>query len=251
MFPYYFCHKKADPKFMNLVVVFPDYMSNSMWMCYQTNNPANISPIQEFTYPGHNVLVWDKNIVRECIKSLAKVQVHNIHRISHIHKTSLVIIEGNQVLELRYKVSLELSLLQDEKLQLSQPVLLGDMLQPSDHLCGPPLDLFQQVHVLLMLGAPELDAVLQGCSRSIVCPASVFGIALTQVQDLALGLVELSEVLLGPPLKPVQDPLGSFSSLQLVNRSIQLGVIGKLAESALKPTVCVASKDVEQHWSEY
>ena len=34
------------------------------------------------------------------------------------------------------------------------------MLQPSDHLCGPPLDSLQQVHVLLMLGAPELNTVL-------------------------------------------------------------------------------------------
>ncbi|KAK4821252.1 hypothetical protein QYF61_016551 [Mycteria americana] len=38
----------------------------------------------------------------------------------------------------------------------------GEVLQPSDDLQGPPLDLLQQVHVLLMLGAPELDAVLQG-----------------------------------------------------------------------------------------
>ncbi|KAK4812205.1 hypothetical protein QYF61_009097 [Mycteria americana] len=36
----------------------------------------------------------------------------------------------------------------------------GEVLQPSDHLHSPPLDLLQQVHVL-MLGAPELDAVLQ------------------------------------------------------------------------------------------
>ncbi|KAK4818827.1 hypothetical protein QYF61_019864 [Mycteria americana] len=37
----------------------------------------------------------------------------------------------------------------------------GEVLQPSDHLHGPPLDLLQQAHVLLMLGAPELKAVLQ------------------------------------------------------------------------------------------
>jgi len=35
------------------------------------------------------------------------------------------------------------------------------MLQPLDHLCGPPLDLLQQFHVLLVLRAPELDAGLQ------------------------------------------------------------------------------------------
>ena len=32
--------------------------------------------------------------------------------------------------------------------------------QPTDHLRGPPLDLLQQFHVLV-LGAPELDTVLQ------------------------------------------------------------------------------------------
>ncbi|KAK4812888.1 LOW QUALITY PROTEIN: hypothetical protein QYF61_024244 [Mycteria americana] len=66
-----------------------------------------------------------------------------------------------QVLEGCYKVSLEPSLLQAEQPQLSQPVFIGEVLQPSDHLHGPPLDSLQQVHVLLMLGSPELDAVLQ------------------------------------------------------------------------------------------
>jgi len=35
------------------------------------------------------------------------------------------------------------------------------VLQPSDHLCGPPLDPLQHIHVLPMLGAPELDVGLQ------------------------------------------------------------------------------------------
>ncbi|PKU40248.1 hypothetical protein llap_9453 [Limosa lapponica baueri] len=38
---------------------------------------------------------------------------------------------------------------------------LGEMLQPSDHLCGPPRNPFQQVHVLPVLRPPELDAILQ------------------------------------------------------------------------------------------
>ena len=58
-----------------------------------------------------------------------------------------------------YKVSSEPSLLQAEMPQLSQLVLTGEMLQSSDHLRGPPLDLHQQLHVLPVLGAPELDAV--------------------------------------------------------------------------------------------
>ena len=53
------------------------------------------------------------------------------------------------------------SLLQAEQAQLSQPVFIGRVLQPSDHLCGSPLDLFQKLHNFLQLGAPGLDTVLQ------------------------------------------------------------------------------------------
>ena len=48
-----------------------------------------------------------------------------------------------------------------------------------------------------------LRAALKPFSAQLV---SVLGTALTQVQDLALGLVELHEVGMGPPLKPVQVP---------------------------------------------
>ena len=48
-----------------------------------------------------------------------------------------------------------------EQPQLSKPFLLGEVLQTPDHLCGAPLDMLEQVHVLLELGAPELDARLQ------------------------------------------------------------------------------------------
>ena len=41
----------------------------------------------------------------------------------------------------------------------SQSVLTEEVLQPSDHLQGPPLDLLQQLHVLLVLRDPELDSV--------------------------------------------------------------------------------------------
>jgi len=60
-----------------------------------------------------------------------------------------------QVLEGHYKF-LEPSLLQAEEPQLPEPVVVGDVLQPSVHLHGPPLDLLQQLRVLV-LGAPELD----------------------------------------------------------------------------------------------
>jgi len=38
----------------------------------------------------------------------------------------------------------------------------------------------------------------------------VLGIALTQVQDLVLGLIELDEIGIGPPVKPLQVPLDSI-----------------------------------------
>jgi len=78
-------------------------------------------------------------------------------------------------------------------------------------------------------------------------PVLVFGIALTQMQDLALGLVELHVVHAGPPLQPVKVPLNGIPSLQSINHTTQLGVIGKLVEGALSPTVHVTDKDIKQH----
>ncbi|KAK4831900.1 hypothetical protein QYF61_020047 [Mycteria americana] len=214
-----------------------------------------------------------------------------------------------EVLEGCYKVSPEPSLLQAEQPQLSQPVFIGKVLQLSDHLRGPPLDLLQQVHVLLMLGAPELDTVLHtgshrsgadrenhlpqpadhasfdaaqdmvgfpGSERTLpghvelfinqhpqvlllraglnpfsAQPAFVLGIAPTHVQDLAFGLVEPHEVCTGLFFKPVKVPLDDIASLQHVDRSTQLGVISKLAEGALNPTVHVTNKDVRQHRPQY
>ncbi|KAK4831823.1 hypothetical protein QYF61_019346 [Mycteria americana] len=70
-----------------------------------------------------------------------------------------------KVLEGCYKVSPQPSLLQAEQPQLSQPVFIGEVHQPSDHLRGPPLGLLKQVHVLLMLGTTELNTVLQAGSH--------------------------------------------------------------------------------------
>ena len=73
----------------------------------------------------------------------------------------------------------------------------------------------------------------------------MFGIAPTHVQDLALGLVESHEVHASPSLMPVQVPLDGIPSLQCVDHTTRLGVIGKLAEGVLNPIVCVADKDVK------
>ena len=81
-------------------------------------------------------------------------------------------------------------------------------------------------------------------------PAFVPGVALTHVQDLALGLVELHDVRTGPLLKPVKVPMDDIPSLQHVSCTTQIGVIGKHAEGALNPTVHVTDKDVRQHRSQ-
>ena len=57
------------------------------------------------------------------------------------------------------------------------------------------------------------------------------------MRDLALGFVELHEVGMGLPLKPVQVLPDGIPSLQHVNCIAQLGIICRLAESTLDPTV--------------
>ena len=56
-------------------------------------------------------------------------------------------------------------------------------------------------------------------------PVLIPGVAPTQMQDLALGLVLPHEVHMGPPLQPVKVPLGGIPSLKQINCTVQLGVI--------------------------
>jgi len=59
------------------------------------------------------------------------------------------------------------SLFQAKQAQFPQPFLIGELLQPSDHLSGPPLDLFQEFHIFLVLGAPSFNIVLQIKAKEI------------------------------------------------------------------------------------
>lgn len=54
-----------------------------------------------------------------------------------------------------------------------------------------------------------------------------------QVQDFALGLVELDDVLMGSPER-VKVPLDGIASFQQVSCTTQLGVVHKFAEAVLK-----------------
>jgi len=54
-----------------------------------------------------------------------------------------------------------------------------------------------------------------------------------------------------PLVKTVKVPLDGIPSLQCVNYTTQLGVVGRLAGIALDPTVHITDKDVKQRWSQY
>jgi len=64
----------------------------------------------------------------------------------------------------------------------------------------------------------------------------IVGVASTQMQDLALGLVEPHEVHTGPFLELVQVPLDAIPSFSCVSCTTQLGVVCKVAEGALNLT---------------
>ncbi|KAK4812136.1 hypothetical protein QYF61_000977 [Mycteria americana] len=82
-------------------------------------------------------------------------------------------------------------------------------------------------------------------------PAALHGVAVAQVQDLALGLVEPHTIDLGPSIQPVQVPLQSLPTLQQIDTPAQLGVICKLTEGALKPFIQIIDKDIKQNWPQH
>ncbi|KAK4820567.1 hypothetical protein QYF61_001630 [Mycteria americana] len=82
-------------------------------------------------------------------------------------------------------------------------------------------------------------------------PVALHGVAVAQVQDLALGLVEPHTIDLGPSIQPVQVPLWSLPPLQQINTPTQLGVICKLTEGALDPFIQIIDKDIKQNWPQH
>ncbi|KAK4829778.1 hypothetical protein QYF61_006577 [Mycteria americana] len=82
-------------------------------------------------------------------------------------------------------------------------------------------------------------------------PVALHGVAVAQVQDLALGLVKPHTIDLGPLIQPVQVPLQSLPTLKQINTPTQLGVICKLTESTLHPLIQIIDKDVKQNWPQH
>ncbi|RMC15238.1 hypothetical protein DUI87_07423 [Hirundo rustica rustica] len=96
---------------------------------------------------------------------------------------------------------------------------------------------------------PPRDQVLlcRAALKDFSQPVLVSGIALTQVQHLALGPVELDEVLLGPLFEFLQVLLDGILSFCCVTYTAQLCVICRLAECAVDATVCVLNKDIKDY----
>ncbi|KAK4822029.1 hypothetical protein QYF61_006942 [Mycteria americana] len=82
-------------------------------------------------------------------------------------------------------------------------------------------------------------------------PVALHGVAVAQVQDLALGLVKPHTIDLSPSIQPVQVPLQSLPTLKQINTPAQLGVICKLTEGALHPFVQIIDKDIKQNWPQH
>ncbi|KAK4813467.1 hypothetical protein QYF61_006258 [Mycteria americana] len=82
-------------------------------------------------------------------------------------------------------------------------------------------------------------------------PVALHGVAVAQVQDPALGLVEPHTIGPSPSIQPVQVPLQSLPPLKQINTPTQLGVICKLTESTLDPLIQIIDKDIKQNWPQH
>ncbi|KAK4819028.1 hypothetical protein QYF61_024182 [Mycteria americana] len=78
-------------------------------------------------------------------------------------------------------------------------------------------------------------------------PVALHGVAVAQVQDPALSLVEPHTIGPSPSIQPVQ----SLPTLQQINTPARLGVICKLTEGALDPFIQIIDKDVKQNWPQH
>ncbi|KAK4832522.1 hypothetical protein QYF61_023854 [Mycteria americana] len=76
-------------------------------------------------------------------------------------------------------------------------------------------------------------------------PVALHGVAVAQVQDLALSLVEPHTIGPSPLIQP------SLPTLRQINTPTQLGVVCKLTEGALDPFVQIIDKDIKQNWPQH
>ncbi|KAK4830366.1 hypothetical protein QYF61_010143 [Mycteria americana] len=131
---------------------------------------------------------------------------------------------------------------------LPQPLLIRLLLQTLHQLRCPSLDVLQHLNVFLVVRGPKLNTVFEPLFPK---PVALHGAIVTQVQDLALGLVEPHTIGPRPLIQPVQIPLQSLPLLKQINTPAELGVICKLTDGALDPFVQIIDKDVKQDWPQY
>ncbi|KAK4822050.1 hypothetical protein QYF61_008859 [Mycteria americana] len=98
---------------------------------------------------------------------------------------------------------------------------------------------------------PQVLLCLAAFQPLFLKPVALHGVAVAQVQDLALGLVKPHTIGPSPSIQPVQVPLQSLPTLQQINTPTQLGVVCKLTEGALDPFVQIIDKDVKQNWPQH
>jgi len=73
-------------------------------------------------------------------------------------------------------------------------------------------------------------------------PVALHGVVVTELKDLAFGLVEPHTIGFGPSIQPVQIPLQSLPTLKQIDTPNQLGVICKLTEGGLNPLIQIIDK---------
>ncbi|KAK4827201.1 hypothetical protein QYF61_015229 [Mycteria americana] len=93
---------------------------------------------------------------------------------------------------------------------------------------------------------------LLGCERTSLAHVQLF---IRQYPQVFLCRAALNpfipHTVMIPGIAPTQVSLDGIPSLRHVNCTIQFGVICKLAEGALDPTVYVIDEDIKQYWSQY
>ncbi|PKU44015.1 hypothetical protein llap_5686 [Limosa lapponica baueri] len=113
-----------------------------------------------------------------------------------------------------------------------------------EHTLLAHVQLFIHQYAQVLLGRSALNPFIPH-------PILIPGVALSQVQDPALGLVELHEVHMGPLLELVQAPMDGIQSLRHDNCTTQFLCHPHLGESVLNPTVYVMNEVFGQCWSQY
>lgn len=124
-----------------------------------------------------------------------------------------------------------------------QTFFIGVVLQPADHLHGPPLDLLQQIHDFHVLGNPDLDTVLHVGSHEdrvewdnhLSCPANhpFFGASQDNVGLLGCKCMLLAHATHFHPPKLPSPSLGRDLGLLLLSSSPSLHTFLEFQPSAL------------------